>query len=556
VTWWRWSAAAALGLLIGVPVVLPFSGVFSAAAWDWQADDAARVFRLAANTLLLVGGTLLIVVPAGVLVALVLFRSRLPGRRLGGAILLLLLFVPVPVLASSWQSLLGQGGLWPLGLWENASAVDRPWATGWAPALWVLVAAGLPWIVLGAGVGFWQAPGGLEEEALQQVSRRRTIWRVTLPHSRAAVGAAALLVATFTANDIGVTGMMQIATFAEEYEVQFALGNEQALARTSLLALPLLLPAWGLLLALVSHLERNLPPLAPPVREPPVLVHRSELGLLVALVVGALAVLPLAGLVWNVGLAGRPPAWAPAHLGPPLANDFRLYGGQIVQTLTAAAVTAVVVTLLAVACCWLALDSPWLQRFLLVLLTLAWLLPGPVVGIGLKHTILGLVRTSPDGPWTDLLYRGPSPLPVMWAHTIRFLPVAVFLLWPVVRLVPRELREAARLDGRGPAAELSHAIWPLTRRAAGLTAVALAALCLGEVGAGGRVETPNWEPFAKLILDRMHYGIDRNVASLCLLLLGAVGMVGLALTLWRAGGGSPRSQGSTQKGANAPRSPT
>jgi ABC-type spermidine/putrescine transport system permease subunit II len=254
----------------------------------------------------------------------------------------------------------------------------------------------------------------------------------------------------------------------------------------------------------------------------------------------AVAAVPLAGLLWRLGQAGRPLSWSLAHAWAPLAKEATLYGGQMLQSLGVALVTGAGVAALALAGCWLAAESPPLRAFLLALLTFAWVLPGPIVGIGLKQTILALVQYLPDGPWTDLLYRGPSPLPIVWAHTIRFLPVAMFFLWPVVRLVPRELRDSARLAGARPLSELLHLVWPLTRGAVLLTSVAIAALCVGDVGASGRVETPNWEPFAKLILDRMHYGIDSNVAALSVLLLAGLGALagGVAMVrgAYRSGG--------------------
>ena len=75
-------------------------------------------------------------------------------------------------------------------------------------------------------------------------------------------------------------------------------------------------------------------------------------------------------------------------------------------------------------------------------------MPGPVVGIGLKELILDMVQYGPDGPWNTLLYYGPSPLPIIWAHLIRFLPAAVLFLWPVVRVIPRGYFEAGASKGR------------------------------------------------------------------------------------------------------------
>jgi len=43
-----------------------------------------------------------------------------------------------------------------------------------------------------------------------------------------------------------------------------------------------------------------------------------------------------------------------------------------------------------------------------------------------------------------------------------------------------------------------------------------------------RVETPGWESFTKLVFDRMHFGVDNNVAALCVLMLISLGVLGIA----------------------------
>jgi ABC-type Fe3+ transport system permease subunit len=66
---------------------------------------------------------------------------------------------------------------------------------------------------------------------------------------------------------------------------------------------------------------------------------------------------------------------------------------------------------------------------------------------------------------------------------------------------------------------------PTCRRAALIAALAASALCLGEVGASARVETPGWESFAKILLVRMHYGVYNNVSALCVMMLAAIVVV-------------------------------
>jgi ABC-type spermidine/putrescine transport system permease subunit II len=114
----------------------------------------------------------------------------------------------------------------------------------------------------------------------------------------------------------------------------------------------------------------------------------------------------------------------------------------------------------------------------------------------------------------------------MWVQAIRAFPIAVVFLWPIVRMIPREVAEEARLAGARAVSVWLGVVIPLTWRATAVVALASAALCLGEVAASTRVETPGWESFTKLIFDRMHFGVDNNVSALCVLMLASPVAIG------------------------------
>ena len=73
-------------------------------------EEADRVLLLAVNTVLLAGGTVLLALPVGVVAAVLLFRSALPGRRALRFLVVLALFVPLPLLVAAWQNAFGVGG--------------------------------------------------------------------------------------------------------------------------------------------------------------------------------------------------------------------------------------------------------------------------------------------------------------------------------------------------------------------------------------------------------------------------------------------------------------
>lgn len=517
---WRWAAALLLIALVGVPLGLPLAELTRHGAAAWSGTHWQLFPHLLGQTLLLVGGTLLLALPLGVLLAILLFRTQFPCRHVLVFAATVMLFVPLPMVTSAWQAFFGSDGWLSLSLWgPNAG---RPWATGLLPAIWVHALAGLPWVILFVGLGLTWVEREWEEEGLLVGPPWWVLVRMTLPRCRGAIIFAGIWLALQTAGEISVTDMMLVATFAEEVQTQFTMGDRDALARAVLASLPMVLATWALLAWYLPRLEQKLAPLQMRFAEPRRFSWgrwRWPIGVGCAGTLLLVFGVPIASLVWKLGRAGTPMHWRALEAWTHFRDAFQLHFDLLWQNLLLVACAGASCAVLALVLCWLAEESVWLRRLLIAVLAWAWVLPAPVIGIGMKATIAALVEWFPDGLAAQALYYGPSAVPLLWAHLIRFLPFAVAVLWPVVRLVPREPREAARLEGQGPWREFGTVVWPLTRRGVFLTCILVAALSAGEVAASARVETPGWESYAKLLFDRMHYGVDNNVAALSLVLL-------------------------------------
>jgi iron(III) transport system permease protein len=368
------------------------------------------------------------------------------------------------------------------------------------------------------------------------------IGRITLPRCRGAILLAAVWIALQTAGDITVTDMLQVATIAEEVYTQFTLGDNEAAARSVVAGLPLVFAAW---LALCWYAPRidAVSVLSTRWREPLTLplggVGRFSC-MLAALLALTVLVAPLATLVWRLGQAGHPPRWLSGDAWHFLTSELRLNGWHTFNNLLLALGVGAVVSVAAWICCWLALEGRWFRRLLFAVAVLAWTLPGPVAGAGLKTSISFIVTWLPDGIIEEALYRGPSPLPLAWAWSVRTFPYAVALLWPVLRLVPRESLEALRLESPSRWREFRSGVVPLTWRAAVVCGAAMAALSLAETAASGRVDTPGWESYVKLLFGRMHYGVENSVAGLALVLLLQVAAFAAAFEVGRARGAHER----------------
>jgi iron(III) transport system permease protein len=398
----------------------------------------------------------------------------------------------------------------------------------------------LPWVVLLVGQGLRWVERDLEEDALTVMPARRAFLSVTLVRSLAAIGAAALWVSLLTATEITVTDVMQLRTFAEEVYSQLV-GPEtdptrgNPVGRAVAVNLPFVAGVTLLVLATARRWEGRLPArasLAAPPLVYPLGRWRAPLAIATAVLAVLLFVLPLVSLVGRAGWTHDPGApWSAHVLLKELEAVSRTEWSPLGGSLLVAVATGVVCVGLALPVCWLALDAPWFRWTILALMAVAWAMPGPLVGLGLKWAILLILNATGSQVLADLLYHGPSALPVLWADVIRFFPCAVAVTWPVLRLMPRELRDAAAVDGAPPARTFTRVILPLGFQAGLRAALAVGVLSLGELSAGKLVSTPGWPTYAEMLFTQMHYGVTNDLAARCLLLLLAVGLGGFLVLL-------------------------
>jgi iron(III) transport system permease protein len=545
---WRVFSAALLVVLIGLPLGIPFWHLLTRpAAWEgWR--ETSRLLFLAWNTACLAAGTVAVTLPAGTALAILLYRTNTPGRRWWRLLILLLLFIPLPVTASAWQAALGAGGWLALGAWGTVPSGDpdiaatglawKPWVHGFTAAIWLHAVAGLPWVVWIVGQGLRSVERELEEDALTVVGPLWVLWRVTLPRCRTALWVAALWLILQVATEITVTDVTQVGTFAEEVYTQIVVGDDLSVLRSVAVAAPSVILLSVLVGLTVRTLQRRIPPLES-LADAPVCFHlplpgRVGLTMIAVATVALLAGVPFASLIWKAGIHGTHESWSGAVAWTYLDRVLHRWGGLIVSRVTLALCTGVLAAGLGLVASWLANRSRWFGVFVIVLAALAWAEPAPIVGLGLKEAINWLMVLFPFRIVAKGLYYGPSLLPVLWAHLIRFFPFAVAILWPAVRRIPTELRDAVRVDGGRPQQELPYLIVPLSLPFIVQATVAIAILSLGELGAEKLVETPDAETIAHVIFTLMHYGVTNDLAALCLFLLGIVlaGSLVLALT-WR-----------------------
>lgn len=515
--------------LFGFVYLAPLACVFAElvrrpSAWAaWRELD--RILPLLGNTAALAALSMLVAVPAGTLLGVAIERAAVPGRRLLRALLLLALFVPLPVYAVAWQVVLGSW-LPPLAL-DPGEVAWRPWNQGLLPAAWVHGTAAIPWVAWIVAAGLRHTDPSLEDEAVM-TGGPKALWRnVLLPRVAVAAVAAGGFVTAQTATEISVTDAMMVRTFAEEVYTQLV-GFPAGVAAAVAVTVPVWLGASFVAVRLSRPLLNRFFPAESVADASTGTRLRTRFGPAVWLLIAVIVGLPFAALVWKAGVTSA--GWSLANLGTQLDRTVRLSGVTIASGVLSAAVAGGVTAALAAWFCWRNRDRP--ARVVAVAVVLA-LTPGPLVGLGLKELIslllsmeefvlrtLGLAPDFP--PLRSLLYDQPSPLPGIWACTIRFFPVAVAILFPAVRVIPKELHETAALDGVSP---WRHVGWPLLRNAIPFAAVAVGVLSLGEVSASKLVVPPHLTVYVLDLFNQMHYGTEAGVAAMCLVQMAVTAAV-------------------------------
>jgi iron(III) transport system permease protein len=530
---WRGLLLTFLLLLAGGPVACLLLELGNQPE-GWRVwHEVPRLTQLAIHSGILVVGTLVLVLPAGITGAVLLFRTDLPGRRLWRFLAVLSLFIPLPLITSAWQM---AGGMLCHGAGANGA-----WAQGFASAIAIHSLTTLPWVIILVGLGLTCVEPELEDDALTGARAWRVILCVSIPRASASVALAALWVALLTLNEITtVTDTLVVRTFAEEVYYQFTGGSAADGARAVAVSLPAVVLVAVLTWMTLARWRRTVVPrqtvLAGP-RRLSLGAWRWPLALFMGITALVLIGIPISALVWKAGLrygtveVPGPPTWEVAVFLQRFGITWVRQLGVLRESGIVALGTGAFVAFLAALLSWLIRGSARFERTVWLLAAVLWAMPGPLLGIGLHAFLQELLELDPTGAIRRLCWEYPSPLPNIWLCTLRYFPVALAALWPLVRLLPSSLEEAAVLDGATPWQRFSRVFLPAMRWPVRWTALGVSVLSLGEIGGSKLVTTPNFKTLAQHVFEQMHWSADSELAALCLVLLCVAAMGGACVAI-------------------------
>jgi iron(III) transport system permease protein len=486
----------------------------------------ARLRGLVVNTLVLCASVSGIAISAGLVLAVLLARSDLPGRRVLLALVLLLLFTPLYLQAAAWQAGLGtQGAL--VGL-----VGGRPLIAGIGGAIWIHAIASVGWAVLLLSAALRAVGRPLEELALLDASAPRVFCRLTAVRLLPAVAVAAIWISVLTAGDMTVTNLFQVRTFSEELYTQLTLG--ESVSQVALHGLPAWLFTGAVLLASAVALER-FARAALHMERQPLTFHlgpwRPVAFLLLAGILIILIAVPLASLVAKAGLVvtttptGRRRTWSVARCLAMVAVSPLRFRRELFWSFVLGALAATISLVLALPLAWAATKSRLARTSALLVAGIGLAIPGPIVGLAIIKLL-----NEPAVPALNWLYDHTVAAPLL-ALVLRGLPIVIVILWYSLSAIPARLFELARLDGLGRLAQGRWIVMPVCWPALAASWLAAFVVALGDLSTTILVLPPGVDTIALRLFERLHFGAEDQVAAISLALVGLVAVAGVA-ALW------------------------
>lgn len=414
-----------MAVLALVPLVYVASYVVVIGPVDlWHLLARPRIMELLTNTVTLAVACMAAAAVLGVVLAVVVERTDLPGRRLWHGLLVAPLAVPAFVNGYAWVSL------------------DRD-VHGFAGAFVVVTLSYYPLVYLPVVAMLRRLDPALEESAFSLGhSRARTFRTVVLPQLRPALLGGALLVGLHLLAEFGALSLLRFPTFTTAIYDQYG-STFNGAAATAMAGVLVLLCLVLLLAELRLRGERRYARVGRGAARSAVPVELGPwrwpvLGGAGAVVVLAVGVPAFSLLRWLV--VGTSTEF-------PMAELTRALVATVLLALAGAALT----TLAAIPVVWLAVrHRGWASTVIERSTYVANALPGIVVGLAL---VVASLRLAPPVYQTATL--------LVTAYAILFLPRAVVTVRAGLEQAPAVLDDVAHGLGLGPLATARRVTLPL-----------------------------------------------------------------------------------------------
>ncbi len=206
--------AVLTALLMVVPVVATLIYAASVDASIWIRLWENRIPRLFFTSMLLVAAVTVGSIVLGTLLAFLVERTNLPGRKIFRPLLIAPLVTPCFIIAITYVNFFGIRGVGQKMFGAMGINCNLPNIYGFWGAVGIFVLGTFPYVYTIVLASLSRLDPSLSEAArCLGASRRERMWRVSLPLLLPAISAGSILVALYVFSDFGVVSILRYSTF-------------------------------------------------------------------------------------------------------------------------------------------------------------------------------------------------------------------------------------------------------------------------------------------------------------------------------------------------------
>ncbi len=455
--------------------------------------------------------------PIGIVLAFLLTRTDIPLRRTLIAATALMLFAPIYLQAAAWEAGFGKQGWYTL----MNDQVETPLLSGWRAAVWIHIAAAVPWVTLIVSAGLRYIDPEQEEAALLDGGAAAAFCYVTTPQVATSIGVAATWVFITTSQEMTVADLFFIKTYARELYNGFGFGDTLGAswnnAKPGFLMTSLLAVGAAVCLSWAAPTGRQNS--ARPAARWRLESARIPVAILAVLLVLAFTATPLCSLClkagWMVESVGevRVRSWSLARFVETAAGSLTKFHRELKWSLAIGAIAATATLSLAGPLAWFARRGGIGALPLVSASAIAIATPGPLLGMMI------VMLFSRDLGWLNVVYDRSLFAPVVLV-AFRALPYAGALCWFAFRSIDTQVIECSQLDGAGQASSFLRIAAPLRSSAMAAAWFVGFAIASGDLAGTILVEPPGVTTAAVRVFSLIHSGVGRQESALCLASMG------------------------------------
>ena len=468
--------------------------------------------------------------PIGVALAFLLSRTDIPCRRVLIVMTAMMLFAPIYLQAAAWESGFGKRGWYTL----MNGQMESPWLTEWRAAVWIHVAAAVPWVTLIVSAGLRYVDPKQEEAAMLEGGATAAFSCVTLPQVASSIGVAALWVFITTSQEMTVADLFFIKTYARELYNGFAFGDSLATSwgkawpgfmMTSVLAVG---AAYCLAWAAPSGGQIS----ARPAARWRLRGARIPLGLLALVIVLAFTAVPLCSLClkagWAVESVGdeRVRSWSMNRFAETVWASLNRFHPELKWSVTIGALAASATLLVAGPMAWFARRGGAAAIPLVATSAFAVATPGPLLSMMIVFIF------NRDLGWLNALYDRSLFAPVLLV-AFRTIPYVGALCWFSFRSIDAQVIESSQHDGAGETSSFLRIAAPMRGSAIAAAWLVAFAIASGDLAGTILVEPNGVFTAARRVFSLIHSGVAYQESALCIASMGVyLAAAGSAWWLW------------------------